>query len=178
MCHTPAPVPFPPVFKTGKQKPKPHQRSGLQPHLASSLFLFLSLSLSLSLSSRSSFARDSVTRLIRKNIGKDQRQIHPNGSIPLTTIAIMEGPEGDFNGFGKGFAGFPKRLPEDCVDYSLFIIDAKIKSQRELLSSLEAIRKEALKFTEGLLKEYIWHRDPFRLNVESGKGMDPSIFNI
>ncbi len=73
--------------------------------------------------------------------------------------------------FGEGFDGFPKRLPEDCVDYSLFIIDSKLKNQKELLARLEAVRKESLKLTESLLKDYIWQRESFKLELESGKGM-------
>jgi hypothetical protein len=83
----------------------------------------------------------------------------------------MEGPDGDFRGFGEEFQGFPKRLPEDCVEYSLFIIDSRFKSQRELLARLEEVRKEALKLIESLLKNYIWQRDGFKLEVETGHGM-------
>lgn len=82
----------------------------------------------------------------------------------------MDAPSNDFNGFGDGFEGFPKRLPEDCVEYSLFIIDSKLKAQKELLARLEVVRKEALKLTDSLLKEYIWQRDGFKVEVESGKG--------
>lgn len=73
--------------------------------------------------------------------------------------------------FGEGFDGFPKRLPEDCVDYSLFIIDSKLKSQKELLARLEVVRKESLKLTSSLLKDYIWQRGTFKLEIESGKGL-------
>jgi hypothetical protein len=82
----------------------------------------------------------------------------------------MDAPKHDFNGFGDGFDGFPKRLPEDCVEYSLLIIDSKLKSQKELLACLEAVRKEAVKLADSLLKEYIWQRDGFKVEVESGKG--------
>lgn len=83
----------------------------------------------------------------------------------------MDVPADDFKGFGEGFDGFPKRLPEDCVEYSLFIIDSRLKSQKELLGRLEDVRKESIKMTESLLKEYIWQRETFRLELESGKGM-------
>ena len=76
----------------------------------------------------------------------------------------------EFKGFGEGFVGFPKHLPDDCVEYSLFIIDSKLKSQKELLSRLEAVRKESLKLTDSLLKEYIWQRDGFKLEVKNEKG--------
>jgi hypothetical protein len=86
----------------------------------------------------------------------------------------MAGSNEYFNGFDENFAGFPKHLPEDCVEYSLYIIDSKLKSSKELLVQLEAVRKEALKLADNLLKEYIWQRESFRLGVESGKGVAAS----
>lgn len=80
----------------------------------------------------------------------------------------------DFPSFGNNFDGFPKRLPDDCVEYSLFVIDAKLKSQKELVSRLETIRKEAHKLADGLLQEYIWQRDGFKLELESEKGASSS----
>ena len=83
----------------------------------------------------------------------------------------MDFPQDDFKGFGGGFEGFPKILPEDCVEYSLFIIDSRLKSQKELLGKLEEVRKESLKLVESLLNEYIWQRESFKLELESGKGL-------
>jgi hypothetical protein len=83
----------------------------------------------------------------------------------------MEKVQDEFEGFGEGFGGFPKRLPDDSVEYSLFVIDAKIKSNKEHLARLEAIRKEALRLTGDLLKDYIWQRDAFKLDIESKDGM-------
>jgi hypothetical protein len=74
----------------------------------------------------------------------------------------MEGPKDDLKWFGEGFDGFPKRLPEDCVEYMLCIIDSRL-TQRELLNQLEAIRKKALELTNRLLTDYIWQRDEFGL---------------
>lgn len=82
----------------------------------------------------------------------------------------MAGPQDDFKGFGDGFEGFPKRLPDDCVEYSLFVIDAKLNTQRERLATLDAVRKEASKLIHSLLKEYIWQRDSFTLNVKNENG--------
>ena len=83
----------------------------------------------------------------------------------------MEGPNYDFKGFEQGFTGFPKHLPDDCVQYCLYIINSKLKSPKDLLGQLEAVKKEALKLTAGLLKEYIWQREIFRLDVENRNGM-------
>jgi hypothetical protein len=83
----------------------------------------------------------------------------------------MDNQDDGLKSFGEGFDGFPKQLPEDCVEYSLFVIDSKLKSQKELLSRLEVVRKESLKLTDSLIKDYIWQRESFLLELESGKGM-------
>jgi hypothetical protein len=78
----------------------------------------------------------------------------------------MEAPKDDLKWFGEGFDGFPKRLPEDCVEYMLYIIDNKL-SAKETLARLELVRKEATKLTSKLLKDYIWQRDAFLLKLET-----------
>lgn len=83
----------------------------------------------------------------------------------------MDVQDDGLKSFGEAFDGFPKRLPEDCVEYSLFIIDSKLKSLKELLARLEVVHKESLKLTDSLLKDYIWQRESFKLELESGKGM-------
>jgi hypothetical protein len=88
----------------------------------------------------------------------------------------MESVKNEFLGFEDGFEGFPKHLPDDCLEYTLFVIDSKLNSQKELLARLEAVRKESKKLTDNLLNDYIWQRDGFGLEVESGKGM-PSFTN-
>jgi hypothetical protein len=77
----------------------------------------------------------------------------------------MEGPKDDLKWFGEGFDGFPKRLPEDCVEYMLFIINDQL-NQKALLARLEEVRKEASKLGGKLLKEYIWQREEFALELE------------
>ena len=104
---------------------------------------------------------------------ENQPQPHPNTFLDVRII--MESVKDEFEGFGEGFDGFPKRLPDDCVEYTLFIVDPKLKAQKELLARLEAVRREALKLTRCLLKEYIWQRDGFNLDVESGKSMQSKI---
>ncbi|KAH8819624.1 SGT1 protein-domain-containing protein [Xylogone sp. PMI_703] len=83
----------------------------------------------------------------------------------------MEGPKDDFKWFGEGFDGFPRRLPDDTVEYTLLIIDSKLTSQKEIVARLEAVRKESLKLCEELLRDYIWQRDPFKLELHTGKGV-------
>ncbi|KAL7620003.1 hypothetical protein AAE478_010552 [Parahypoxylon ruwenzoriense] len=61
--------------------------------------------------------------------------------------------------------GFPKRLPENCVEYLLFIIDDKLEP-RSLLSGLGNVRKAAMQLCDTIAKGYIWQRDSFQLCLE------------
>lgn len=91
--------------------------------------------------------------------------------MAMSTRVSMEDTDGDFKGFEGDFAGFPKHLPEDCVEYSLYVIDSKLKSSKELLGQLEAVKKETSKQTDNLLKDYIWQRESFKLDLEREEGM-------
>jgi hypothetical protein len=92
-----------------------------------------------------------------------------NSTQSHSTIQIMDGSKDDFKWFGEGFDGFPKRLPEDCVEYMLFIIDSQL-TPKEVLARLEAVGKEAVMLTRDLLKDYIWQRDDFTLKLEQSNG--------
>ena len=69
-------------------------------------------------------------------------------------------PKDDIDWFGKGFEGFPKRLPEDCVQYAIHIIDEKL-DEAALRAGLKQIQQAATKLTKTLLGDYIWQREPF-----------------
>jgi hypothetical protein len=71
----------------------------------------------------------------------------------------------DFKWFGEGFEGFPKRLPEDTVEYTIFIIDAKL-ADAQIRSRLNSILQVASELTKKLLKDYIWQRENFKLNLK------------
>ncbi|KAJ1325604.1 SGT1-like protein [Microdochium nivale] len=65
-----------------------------------------------------------------------------------------------------GFQGFPRKLPENCVEYVLVAIDKHLET-RKLLSELEHVRKLALQSCADLTKDYIWQRDGFQLQIKS-----------
>ncbi|KAI1082656.1 SGT1-domain-containing protein [Whalleya microplaca] len=73
--------------------------------------------------------------------------------------------------FQDGFSGFPRRLPDNCVEYMLFIIDSQIEEARTLLTHLENIRKAAMQLYDRLAKGYIWQRDSFQLQVQRDQGL-------
>ncbi|KAK3936905.1 SGT1 protein-domain-containing protein [Diplogelasinospora grovesii] len=70
----------------------------------------------------------------------------------------------------ESFDGFRMSLPENCVEYMLFIIDDKL-DPRKALSSLEAVRKAAMQKSEELTKDYIWQREAFKLETKNHKGL-------
>lgn len=68
-----------------------------------------------------------------------------------------------------GFKGFERSLPENCVEYMLFIIDAKLQPQH-VFSRLDAVRKAAVQLSSRLTSDYIWQRDAFNVEITTEKG--------
>lgn len=75
----------------------------------------------------------------------------------------------------KGSHGFERFLPENCVEYMLFFLEADVEPRRSL-SSLEAVRKAAVQLTNQLTKEYIWQREDFSLEIKSTDGKSCPLF--
>lgn len=75
----------------------------------------------------------------------------------------------DFKWFGEGFKGFPKRLPDDCVEYIIYIIGSDL-SDTQTRERLQSVQRAASEFEKALLKEYIWQRDSFSLELVRGEG--------
>ena len=85
-------------------------------------------------------------------------------------------PQDDLKWFGEGFDGFPRRIPEDCVDYSLFVINAEL-GPTETQSRLNAVQTAATELTQQLTQDYVWQREPFNLHAASENGLiiDPML---
>ncbi|CAD0085393.1 unnamed protein product [Aureobasidium mustum] len=74
----------------------------------------------------------------------------------------------DFGGFGggDGFSDFTKRLPDDCIEYTIFVIDSKLKTdyaRREKLKAIQTAANALLKTAD--LRDYIWQREKFQLDL-------------
>ena len=82
----------------------------------------------------------------------------------------MSSSRDDLKWFGEGFDGFPIRLPEDSVEYTLYIIDSKLQDL-EIRAKLREVQRAATDLTKKLLKEYIWQRESFTVDLvrENGK---------
>lgn len=76
----------------------------------------------------------------------------------------MEGPKDDLKWFGEGFDGFPKKLPEDVVEYMIFIIDSRL-SDIQIRERLQAFQRALNALEKKFLKEYIWQRDALKLEL-------------
>ncbi|KAK1753500.1 protein ecdysoneless [Echria macrotheca] len=63
------------------------------------------------------------------------------------------------------FEGFRMRLPEDSVEYMIFIVGDKS------LGKLETVRRAAIDKANELTKDYIWQRDAFNLETKIQNGL-------
>ncbi|KAI1207388.1 SGT1-domain-containing protein [Annulohypoxylon truncatum] len=73
---------------------------------------------------------------------------------------------GDNIEFSKSDLGeLPRSLPENCVEYLLFVLDNKNEA-RSPLPYLEDIRRTAIQLCDSITKGYIWQRDSFQLRLE------------
>jgi len=76
----------------------------------------------------------------------------------------MDGSQDDLKWFGEGFDGFPKKLPDDVVEYIVFIIDSRL-SDIQTRERLQAFQRALNILEKKFLKEYIWQRDSLNLEL-------------
>jgi hypothetical protein len=76
----------------------------------------------------------------------------------------MDGPQDDLKWFGEGFDGFPKKLPDDVVEYMVFIIESRL-SDIQTRERLQAFQRALNVLEKKFLKEYIWQRDSLKLDL-------------
>jgi len=67
--------------------------------------------------------------------------------------------------FGEGFDGFPRRLPDDCVEYVIYVVDEKLKDLAATRIRLGQIAKQADALCKKHTKGYIWQRDSFQVRL-------------
>ncbi|MCJ1285771.1 hypothetical protein MMC26_005112 [Xylographa opegraphella] len=82
----------------------------------------------------------------------------------------MENVADDFGGLGKGFQEFPRRLPDDCVEYSMYVLDQPLKDA-EIRERLRSVLSVANTLTRKLLKDFIWQREGFALELVREDGI-------
>ena len=70
-------------------------------------------------------------------------------------------------------SSFPRRIPDDCVEYSIFILDPSM-SEFERRTELQKILSTVKAFNRDFLKDYIWQRESFSLNLVPVNSRDQS----
>ncbi|KAL4796883.1 SGT1 protein-domain-containing protein [Aspergillus venezuelensis] len=82
----------------------------------------------------------------------------------------------DIEWFKSTFRPIPKpELPDDCIEYSIHYIPsslapAVVDEAAETRTKLTEVHKSSAELTKQLLKDYIWQRDPFRLEIAKNDG--------
>ncbi|EME77643.1 uncharacterized protein MYCFIDRAFT_44941 [Pseudocercospora fijiensis CIRAD86] len=74
-------------------------------------------------------------------------------------------PDDGLKWFGEGFDGFPRRLPDDCVECIIHVIDQKLNSSSAIRARLTEILRAANDLKKRHLRDYIWQRQHFNLNL-------------
>ena len=75
----------------------------------------------------------------------------------------------DFKWFGEGFDGFPRNLPDDSIEYSIYIVDPNLQDD-EVRERLSQIKAAATNLLQPLVKGFIWQRDGFTLAEDRKEG--------
>jgi hypothetical protein len=71
---------------------------------------------------------------------------------------------------GETEAAAAEQLPENTVEYMLFVIDNQQSEARKTRTRLETVRKEAVELAQSLTKDYIWQREGFEISFKSENG--------
>lgn len=85
----------------------------------------------------------------------------------------MTSTEEDIAWLKSTFHPVPKpALPDDCIEYSLYIIDSSLDqtNSSEARLQLSAVKKLANELQKKWLKDYIWQRQPFSLELLKDNG--------
>lgn len=80
-----------------------------------------------------------------------------------------EGANIDAKSGDNRFTEYARVLPENCVEYMLFVLEPDLQ-HGNTASSLEAVRKAAVQLANQLTKDYIWQRDSFNLETKRDQG--------
>ncbi|PTB44749.1 hypothetical protein M441DRAFT_66478 [Trichoderma asperellum CBS 433.97] len=72
---------------------------------------------------------------------------------------------------GEAEAAAVEQLPENTVEYMLFVMDSRQTEARRTRPRLETIRKAANELVQSLTKDYIWQREGFELSFVSQNGL-------
>lgn len=89
----------------------------------------------------------------------------------------MDEPQDDLKWFGEGFDGFPKRLSEDTVQCVIYILNADFEGEAKVRERLRDVEKAAKELCKSHLREYIWQRDEFQLELTRDESKTRPLFD-
>lgn len=91
----------------------------------------------------------------------------------------MDDANDDFKWFGEGFDGFPKRLPDDSIEYNIYVLDQNLQDAK-IREQLRSVQLSANTLTKNLLSGFIWQRESFVLELvrENGKVLGNSCQSV
>lgn len=90
----------------------------------------------------------------------------------------------DIEWFNSTFHPIPKpQLPDDSVEYSLYYIPsarspAIVDKAAETRARLIEVQRTAAELTKDLLKDYIWQREGFKLEIVKEDGARPGYSSL
>ena len=82
---------------------------------------------------------------------------------------MAEAKGNDLSTLNEMIENHSRVLPENCVEYFIYIIDTTIKDI-EARQKLRTVQSSATSFVKTLLKGYIWQRDSFQIGLTQEKG--------
>ena len=80
----------------------------------------------------------------------------------------MDDQKADCEWPAQSFETLPRTLPEDCVEYVIYLIDSNL-SDLDVREKLRDVHSTATTLTKGLLKDFIWQRESFQLSLQREK---------
>lgn len=92
--------------------------------------------------------------------------------------------EEDLEWFKSTFRPIPKpELPDDSIEYALYYIPsdpapAAVDEVADTRARLVDVQRTAAELSKNLLKDYIWQRDGFRLEISKDDGMQLVVLKI
>ena len=91
------------------------------------------------------------------------------GAKGIFDLDTMARAREEFKWFGEGFDGFPKQLSEDSVEYSVFVLGSPLATTASA-AQLDGIRIAATRLVEKHLRDYVWQREKFDLQIATADG--------
>jgi hypothetical protein len=88
-------------------------------------------------------------------------------------VRSKEEQQEDLEWFKSSFRPIPKpALPDDCVEYSLYILDSSFRDDNtRIVQRLREVQKASAEITKNLLKDYIWQREGYHLELAREDGL-------